>query len=814
MALELPLRNTKNRFIILILLTFDLVLEIAAMELSPHSFVNLADPHTSENQYGYAYLPKSYLTSSYHQTAPLSRYQPPERTYQPFTIASDGRTESTYIARDAFRPTKPETTLSISRAPVPLDPKLTAPSKIIAPSDRRVSSQGHGSISGQLSKTVAQNNNPSTSRVPLSRFAQSQAIRPPTGGAGSNRGPGSISEKDSIHSIQNDGPSPRRSTMVIASKRPEIISGRVSSPVYDGPSFTILRSRFRPQHQEKKIGSPTAVIYSNHESPKSVLESQRPPAQSLGPSKTQRPPVTGNMPSIYKRPVMDEKPKKAGFRINSGLHGKKLSDPNENELGFILFADPFHQSTRLYRKNIAEHQKRLRNLRGTIDSISSAKLAWTEVEILGKSLESVKPDLNHSIKFSGVSKSSKKETIEFQRQQKSKDLLERFQKLQAIQSAKTSGEDLDYIIETLKGLSAEERGGRFWTKYDVELVEILESKSNKLLEDGQLNLNKMVHNVRNQKAYVVLKASLGHYTNPKKLQALTELFQKIAKHLGFKSPGNQPDRQAGHFIEQETQEVKRFARRYDWMKAQLWETKSSDLINHVRKQLSEEQGSAVREITIDMLKIQEREDNSLKDRLDQLEDRIASNNVGNEVDLEESIEFEDSLDLDQKLAILELALWKIPLNLAADKAFQKLANDPKLMKACLDRVEDQNLALKLSQKTLSLDQLKQKEWDKLQFLFPKELKSLVHTTSHGQGLEVPSDQRMKLLKEATMLLQRASESLSLSQKIPFDITYPVHHFLNMEANLELQRLRFEVNQLDQSSQDIVRKALQIEKKAL
>ncbi|KAA1071017.1 hypothetical protein PGTUg99_014098 [Puccinia graminis f. sp. tritici] len=140
------------------------------------------------------------------------------------------------------------------------------------------------------------------------------------------------------------------------------------------------------------------------------------------------------------------------------------------------------------------------------------------------------------------------------------------------------------------------------------------------------------------------------------------------------------------------------------------------------------------------------------------------------------------MPLSTRVKILGLALRKTPVTASGESAFEDLARQENLMRACQERVKDQELALRLIQ-NIKLEELNEPEWQKLQYLFPHELEGIAHL------IKIPSqDNYSKVVFDQMLsLIQTASDRIKLSQHMSFN-NHP-GHFLLMEAESEWSHLK-------------------------
>ncbi|KAI9604807.1 hypothetical protein H4Q26_002777 [Puccinia striiformis f. sp. tritici PST-130] len=469
--------------------------------------------------------------------------------------------------------------------------------------------------------------------------------------------------------------------------------------------------------------------------------------------------------------------------VSGPVHGKKLSELSKDELKSISFPSRWGQLFGFPGKYGAEHKRQLEKLSNTLDSIDTAKRAWNGNKALKNLLElkirhglatnqegillkvghtqeagfkitreerelvekiarvSHKPSrtIRLSVTERRLLQEFNRRTIAVRRQEQAQDLLSSFEKIREgiDQSSKTGREDVDLIVSALRDLGADEREGQFWTEYDVALIKALQNESEKLATNTELsNLPKIAKNLRNQKAYELLKGKLTD-------KVLTE---------------------------SETREVKRLAKQYYWMKDQLWTPSNSELINRARKQIENSQDFSVVEMPIQALaQIQERKFTEVTPKLRihrgsdvdtpkvktlgmDVVDTIAENEVPNKMSSPE------------KLELLGLALGKI-----------------------ITAKKDQDLTLKLA-KNYKLEELNETELGKLQYLFPHELEQLARmTSSHAHEENKKASLEIKKIPLILQLIQKATDRINLSKIMTFKDN--PGNVLMMEAEAQGKNLR-------------------------
>ncbi|KAA1080884.1 hypothetical protein PGT21_024623 [Puccinia graminis f. sp. tritici] len=524
-------------------------------------------------------------------------------------------------------------------------------------------------------------------------------------------------------------------------------------------------------------------------------------------------------------PAMNTTKEPLNSKTSAGLHDKRLSELSKNELQSICFPSRWGQSSSFPGKYGEDHRRELHKLRNTLESINSAKNAWNENKIWKTLLENkedfsvyrrrsrgeyIRPisqrvatnqetlmrqlrrvkeagfkitlqeqELSEKIaSFSFQAKQAielspdekklleeiARRTVAIRRQEQAVDLLRSFKKFQQEDKlGRNNHEDLDLIVRALQDLGAEEREGQFWTEYDVALIRALESES-KNLRKGESNLNKIAKNLRNQKAYVVLKSK--DYIRPLNMKEI-RFREKVKKNTGYYRRIH-PHEVIELLTKPETQEVKRLAKQYYWMREQLWTPTNSELIERARKELETDHGLSVVEMPIQTLrKVQEKK---------RIENSVESTGI-NAVQSANNEEVLSKMPLSSRVKILGLALRKIPVTASGESAFENMARQENLMKACQERVKDQELALRLIQ-NIKLEELDEPEWQKLQYLFPHELEGIAHL------IKIPSqdDPSKVVFDQILSLIQTASDRINLSKHMPFN-NHP-GHFLLMEAESE------------------------------
>ncbi|POW05074.1 hypothetical protein PSTT_09964 [Puccinia striiformis] len=557
----------------------------------------------------------------------------------------------------------------------------------------------------------------------------------------------------------------------------------------------------------------------------SGLADQQTDGRSLGPplrevSSRQRPKSRLSREGTFKSPNPNGK-KESG--VSGPVHGKKLSELSKDELKSISFPSRWGQLFGFPGKYGAEHKRQLEKLSNTLDSIDTAKRAWNGNKALKNLLElkirhglatnqeeillkvrhiqeagfkitreerelveriarvSHKP--NRTIRLSVTERRLLQEfnrrTIAVRRQEQAQDLLSSFEKIrQGIdQSSKTGREDVDLIMSALRDLGADEREGQFWTEYDVALIKALQNESEKLGTNTELNnLPKIAKNLRNQKAYELLKGKLTDKGSPSNLKDI-KFAEKVRKNTAYYRRSH-PYELIEVLTDSETKEVKRLAKQYYWMKDQLWTPSNSELINRARKQITNSQDFSVAEMPIQTLaEIQARKMAEAAPKL--TIHRGPDDNTP-------QVEVPNKMSSPEKLETLGLALGKI-ITAKSERALGKLKLDGRLLKACQEKVEDQDLALKLA-RNYKLEELNETELGKLQYLFPHELEQLARmTSSHAHEENRKASLGIKKIPLILQLIQKATDRISLSKIMTFKDN--PGNVLMMEAEAQGKNLR-------------------------
>ncbi|KAI7934081.1 hypothetical protein MJO28_017315 [Puccinia striiformis f. sp. tritici] len=593
----------------------------------------------------------------------------------------------------------------------------------------------------------------------------------------------------------------------------------------DGRSL-VYRLVFRPVLNEK-IGKEKIQL-------KLSLRPQtnRPPLREV--SSRQRPKSRLSREGTFKSPNPNGK-KESG--VSGPVHGKKLSELSKDELKSISFPSRWGQLFGFPGKYGAEHKRQLEKLSNTLDSIDTAKRAWNGNKALKNLLElkirhglatnqegillkvghtqeagfkitreerelvekiarvSHKPSrtIRLSVTERRLLQEFNRRTIAVRRQEQAQDLLSSFEKIREgiDQSSKTGREDVDLIVSALRDLGADEREGQFWTEYDVALIKALQNESEKLATNTELsNLPKIAKNLRNQKAYELLKGKLTDKGSPSNLKDI-KFAEKVRKNTAYYRRSH-PYELIEVLTESETREVKRLAKQYYWMKDQLWTPSNSELINRARKQIENSQDFSVVEMPIQALaQIQERKFTEVTPKLRihrgsdvdtpkvktlgmDVVDTIAENEVPNKMSSPE------------KLELLGLALGKI-ITAKSEGALGKLNLNGRLLKACREKVEDQDLTLKLA-KNYKLEELNETELGKLQYLFPHELEQLARmTSSHAHEENKKASLEIKKIPLILQLIQKATDRINLSKIMTFKDN--PGNVLMMEAEAQGKNLR-------------------------
>ncbi|WAR58173.1 hypothetical protein PtB15_5B405 [Puccinia triticina] len=149
-----------------------------------------------------------------------------------------------------------------------------------------------------------------------------------------------------------------------------------------------------------------------------------------------------------------------------------------------------------------------------------------------------------------------------------------------LKSGQHKQEDLELIIEALKELYFKEAKGQLWTGDDETLLIDLKRLSRDLTVGG---LEQLVKNLRNQKAYNVLKGKAVIPRTPDEIQLLNKLRKNIKTYQEIP-----PEKNTEELTEQETAEVEKLANQYYWMKQQLWKNREYDPVGSVMQAMKNE----------------------------------------------------------------------------------------------------------------------------------------------------------------------------------------------------------------------------------